>query len=77
MGKIRVSPNPSRSQVRVLADELFESATLISTDGKTEKVWSFAPSHEAVLDLSGYPSGQYWILLSGKKGSAVCPVAKQ
>ena len=77
LGKIRVSPNPSRSQVRVLADELFESATLISTDGKTEKVWSFAPSHEAVLDLSGYPSGQYWILLSGKKGSAVCPVAKQ
>lgn len=77
LGKIRVSPNPTSGLVTVRAGEVFESATLISADGQTEKSWNFAASTEQGFDLSPFPSGQYWILLSGKRGFAICSVIKQ
>ncbi len=77
IGNIRVSPNPTNGKVRVQADETFDHATLISADGQSEKSWSLPPATEAEFDLSSFPSGQYWLLLSGKKGTAICPVTKQ
>ncbi len=77
LGKIKVSPNPTSGMVTVRAGEIFESATLISSDGQTEKSWNFAASTEQGFDLSAFPAGQYWMLLSGKRGFAICSVIKQ
>ncbi|MFN0213391.1 MAG: M1 family metallopeptidase [Saprospiraceae bacterium] len=77
LGKIQLAPNPSWSLIAAKADDVFEQATLISSDCQTEKIWNFAPATEGVFDLSGFPSGHYWLLLSGKKGIAICPVVKQ
>ncbi|MFN0034207.1 MAG: M1 family metallopeptidase [Saprospiraceae bacterium] len=77
LGKITVAPNPTNGKVNVRAGKTFENATLVSADGHTEKVWSFAPTAEAEFDLSAFPPGQYWLLLGGKKGGAICPVMKQ
>ena len=77
IGNIRVSPNPTKGKIRIQADETFDHATLISADGQSEKSWSLPPATEAEFDLNSFPSGQYWLLLSGKKGTAICPVTKQ
>ena len=77
LGKIRVAPNPSSGKVRVFAGETIDNVTLIGADGQTENTWHFSSSTEIELDLSNFPSGQYWLLLGGKKGSAICPVTKQ
>ncbi|MBC7774401.1 MAG: M1 family metallopeptidase [Phycisphaerae bacterium] len=77
LGKIKVAPNPTTGKVRVMAGETFETATLVGADGQTEKSWNFYPATEMEFDLSNFPSGQYWLLLGGTKGGAICPVTKQ
>jgi aminopeptidase N len=77
LGKIRVSPNPTSGLIRVQSDLPFENATLISAEGQTEKTWNLAPATETTFDLSSFPSGQYWLLLNGKRGAAISPVVKQ
>ncbi|MDO8365665.1 MAG: M1 family aminopeptidase [Saprospiraceae bacterium] len=77
LGKIKVAPNPSAGKVRVMAGETFDTATLIGADGQTEKSWNFSPTTEAALDISSFPSGHYWLLIQGKKGSGICPIVKQ
>ena len=77
LGGVRVTPNPSSGKVRVMAGENFDYVTLIGADGQTEKSWNFSPVTETELDISSFPSGQYWILLGGKNGSATCPIMKQ
>lgn len=77
LGKIQIAPNPTSRNLRIQTTETFEQATLIGADGQLEKIWNLAPSTSAEFDLSGFPSGQYWILLHGKKGTAICPVSRQ
>ncbi|GEM_PF-28201 len=77
LGEIQVAPNPTNGKVSLKADERFDNVTLISADGQTEKSWDFLQASEAQLDLSAFPSGQYWLLLNGKKGMAIRPLIKQ
>ncbi len=77
LGKIRLAPNPTSGKLRVQADESFTQATLIAADGQTEKSWKLSPATDAEVDLGAFPKGQYWLLLSGDKGTAICPVVKQ
>ena len=77
LGTIKVSPNPSSGLIRVQSDLPFENATLISAEGQTEKTWNLASGSEATFDLSNFTPGQYWLLLSGKRGGAICSLIKQ
>ncbi|MCC6282085.1 MAG: M1 family metallopeptidase [Saprospiraceae bacterium] len=70
----KASPNPARREVRVQANEFFESAMLFSADGALAQEWSFAACKEVELKLGGLAAGNYRLILSGKKGSAACPI---
>lgn len=76
LGRVRVSPNPSKGRTRVQADEPFEQLALIASDGQTEKTWNFAPATETSIDLEGLAPGTYWLWIQGKKGSALSRVIK-
>ena len=70
----KASPNPARREIRVQAEELFQHAMLFSADGALTKEWSFAACKEIELKISGLAAGNYRLILSGKKGSAACPI---
>lgn len=77
LGLVQVSPNPTNGNVRVKATELFDSVTLRNAEGKLVKTWYYPSVNEAMLDLKGFPAGQYWLQLQGKKGRSVVSVLKQ
>ncbi|MCA0235603.1 MAG: M1 family metallopeptidase [Bacteroidetes bacterium] len=68
--KMRLSPNPARRTIHVVADMPFEKALLFSSDGLQVQEWSFAAAREMDLKLEQVTSGTYWILLSGKHGAS-------
>jgi aminopeptidase N len=74
LGKIQVSPNPTSGSVHIQTTETFDRATLINADGQMEKTWEFTATTTADFDLKAFPVGQYWMLLNGKKGTAICGV---
>ena len=77
LGQIRIAPNPSAGKVSVQSDETFDHATIISADGQTEKSWNFTAATQMEFDLSSLPAGQYWLLLSGKKGMSTYSIVRQ
>jgi len=77
LGKILISPNPSSGRMRVQSDEPFEHATLINAEGESEKSWNLPPSREVEFEIGTFPAGSYWLLLTGNKGTVVCPVIKK
>lgn len=71
----KVSPNPASLSIRVQAVETFDRVALYNTEGALTQEWSFAsPVKEAELKLNTPANGNYWLILTGEKGSAVCSV---
>ncbi|MDX1910569.1 MAG: M1 family aminopeptidase, partial [Saprospiraceae bacterium] len=77
LGRISLSPNPGNGIVSLRAEKGFSSVILINAEGQTEKSWQYDEAQEAILDVSRLPAGAYWLVLSGKAGSAVQAYIKQ
>jgi hypothetical protein len=71
---MKVSPNPARRLIRVQADELFEKAVLMNPDGVQVQEWSIPATREAELKLIKLAGGNYWLLLTGRKGASATSV---
>ncbi len=72
--QMKVSPNPARRLIRVQADELFEKAVLMNPDGVQVQEWSIPATREAELKLIKLAGGNYWLLLTGRKGASATSV---
>lgn len=71
---VQIAPNPSKGKTTVVAAEPFEQVSLINAEGQTEKTWNSQGISQIELDLGSFPAGNYWLLLSGKNWTSVCPV---
>jgi aminopeptidase N len=74
LGRVRLAPNPASDKVRIVAEEKFERARLVNAEGETLQTWSFDGSKSAELKVESFPTGNYWLLLSGARGTAVLPL---
>ena len=73
--KLKVSPNPAKRLLHVQATEEFSQALLYTADGNLAQEWAFQSLREADLHLQALATGNYWLVLTGKNGSATSAVS--
>jgi aminopeptidase N len=66
-----VSPNPASERVRVQADHPFEYLQVFGANGELVYENRQASAKTAELHTADWPSGLYWVLLSGKGRAGV------
>ena len=74
---ITIHPNPTQDHVTLTAppDLLIERIELLDTQGRTHNSF-YENSSEVRLDLSGYPSGLYFVSIYTEKGRVVKKIVR-
>jgi hypothetical protein len=65
----KVYPNPTTSAVNIQADRI-NDIKLLSNTGALLGEWSFHSVNQAVIELDAYPSGVYYLQITGESGIA-------
>ena len=78
LSAITIHPNPTQSHVTLTAppDLLIERIELLDTQGRTHNSF-YENSSEVRVDLSGYPSGLYFVSIYTEKGSVVKKIVRE
>ena len=79
LGKeITLHPNPTQDQVTLTAppDLLIDRIELLDTQGRTHNSF-YENSSEVRLDLSGYPTGLYFVSIYTEKGRVVKKIVRE
>ncbi len=69
--KCNIYPNPTHDVVNFTLPDNFREVVVTSVLGRQLNIKPFRDSNTCRLDLTGYPSGVYYITLSGSDGSRV------
>lgn len=77
-GWIKMAPNPSDGEVRILTEYAFEKIELVDVLARSYPLYQGSPLNRWELNLPpALPSGQYWLKLYGPQGMLTTPIFVQ
>ncbi len=67
---VKVSPNPSSTNLQVSTDWMFDSLTIIDASGRVLRAQKIQATRSATLPLQGLSPGSYYLIVSGSGNRA-------